>query len=246
MRVMIEALRAFSGKVDSDFPQKMRLTKDAGARQNRIVVALSLAFLIAAAGAANAQDKGTLTPKPLPPLANPDDPKTPAKELFGRRPTPAPISAVTHMPVPAAAVSAAANIAARIMGKPSLASADAKPESRTIGFYAKGCLAGGVALNCSVNARLLEAGWSDVYVHPAATDDGAAVGLALYGWIETLGNSRQPVRLFSPFLGRSYNLDETSAAAHPEPAATRVKPLFDVVTPDVATAVAQLRAAPGA
>ena len=34
---------------------------------------------------ATAQDKGTLNPKPLPPLANPDDPKTPAKELFGRK-----------------------------------------------------------------------------------------------------------------------------------------------------------------
>lgn len=31
-----------------------------------------------------AQDKGTLTPKPLPPLAHPEDPKLPAKELFGR------------------------------------------------------------------------------------------------------------------------------------------------------------------
>ncbi len=38
---------------------------------------------------AQAQDAGTLNPKPLPPLANPDDPALPAKELFGRRPTPA-------------------------------------------------------------------------------------------------------------------------------------------------------------
>lgn len=36
-----------------------------------------------------AQDKGTLNPKPLPPLANPNDPKTPAKELFGRAAVPA-------------------------------------------------------------------------------------------------------------------------------------------------------------
>ena len=33
---------------------------------------------------ARAQDKGTLDPQPLPPLAHPDDPKTPAKQLFGR------------------------------------------------------------------------------------------------------------------------------------------------------------------
>jgi penicillin-insensitive murein endopeptidase len=38
---------------------------------------------------AMAQDKGTLDPQPLPALANPNDPKTPAKQLFGRRATPA-------------------------------------------------------------------------------------------------------------------------------------------------------------
>src|ERR1700727_675506 len=33
---------------------------------------------------------GTLHPVPLPPLANPDSPSTPAKDLFGRKPTPFP------------------------------------------------------------------------------------------------------------------------------------------------------------
>jgi penicillin-insensitive murein endopeptidase len=40
-----------------------------------------------------AQDKGTLAPEPLPPLARPDAPTTPAKELFGRRATPANLQA---------------------------------------------------------------------------------------------------------------------------------------------------------
>src|ERR1700745_879725 len=39
---------------------------------------------------ANAQDLGTLNPTPLPPLANPDLPKTLAKELFARKATPLP------------------------------------------------------------------------------------------------------------------------------------------------------------
>ena len=54
-----------------------------------------LALALAAAGAAQAQDRGTLTPKPLPPLANPDDPATPAKALFGRvaRPSAGPAQA---------------------------------------------------------------------------------------------------------------------------------------------------------
>ena len=74
------------------------------------VATLLLAAAFAVVDPASAQDKGSVNPQPLPPLAKPDDPATPAKELFGRRTTPA-------------------NLAAR-----------------TIGFYAKGCLAGGMAL----------------------------------------------------------------------------------------------------
>jgi penicillin-insensitive murein endopeptidase len=44
---------------------------------------------IVSASAALAQDKGTVNPKPLPPLANPNDPKLGAKELFARRYLPA-------------------------------------------------------------------------------------------------------------------------------------------------------------
>jgi len=45
-------------------------------------------LLVAAATAAAAQDKGAIEPHALPPLAHPDDPKMPAKELFGRKPAP--------------------------------------------------------------------------------------------------------------------------------------------------------------
>ena len=47
-----------------------------------------IVLLLAAAGGARAQDKGTLEPHALPPLAHPDDPKTPAKQLFGRKVAP--------------------------------------------------------------------------------------------------------------------------------------------------------------
>jgi len=53
----------------------------------------ALAATLGLGGAASAQDKGTVDPKPLPPLANPDDPKTPAKDLFGRKTTPANLQA---------------------------------------------------------------------------------------------------------------------------------------------------------
>jgi penicillin-insensitive murein DD-endopeptidase len=49
----------------------------------------ALAFAGALALPARGQDPGTLDPQPLPPLAHPEDPKTPAKELFGRKTTPA-------------------------------------------------------------------------------------------------------------------------------------------------------------
>ena len=54
-----------------------------------ILTLLLTAATIVGATAALAQDKGSVNPKPLPPLANPDDPKLGAKELFGRKVLPA-------------------------------------------------------------------------------------------------------------------------------------------------------------
>lgn len=53
------------------------------------LAALSLAaFTMLGATGASAQDKGTLSPRPLPPLANPQDPRAPAKQVFGRETEP--------------------------------------------------------------------------------------------------------------------------------------------------------------
>ena len=46
------------------------------------------ALMSASTLASHAQDLGTLNPKPLPPLANPSDPKNSAKAAFGRKTTP--------------------------------------------------------------------------------------------------------------------------------------------------------------
>src|SRR5690348_14069491 len=54
-----------------------------------ILILLLIATATAGASAARAQDKGTLNPQPLPPLAHPNDPKIGAKELFGRKVLPA-------------------------------------------------------------------------------------------------------------------------------------------------------------
>ena len=51
----------------------------------RPLISFLLLFALLHGGAALAQDKGSVTPKPLPPLANPNDPKLGAKELFARK-----------------------------------------------------------------------------------------------------------------------------------------------------------------
>ncbi len=63
------------------------------ARQTIATFFAALSVAVIATASAIAQDKGTLNPKPLPPLANPNDPNTPAKELFGRKAEPAPLAA---------------------------------------------------------------------------------------------------------------------------------------------------------
>lgn len=58
---------------------------------NPRLILIPLITVMAAVNAASAwaQDKGAVHPKPLPPLANPNDPKVAAKELFGRKVLPA-------------------------------------------------------------------------------------------------------------------------------------------------------------
>src|SRR6202051_562790 len=53
-----------------------------------ILLPLAIATVVSAS-AALAQDKGNVDPRPLPPLANPNDPKLGARELFGRKVLPA-------------------------------------------------------------------------------------------------------------------------------------------------------------
>ena len=53
------------------------------------------------------------------------------------------------------------------------------------------CLAGGVALNCVSNGRLLREGpFDDIWIQPAAGDAGGALGAALTGWYEYFDKPR--------------------------------------------------------
>ena len=55
------------------------------------------------------------------------------------------------------------------------------------------CMAGGVALNCVANGRLLREGpFESIWIQPAAGDAGGAAGAALGVWFEHLNNQRKP------------------------------------------------------
>ncbi|MGA6972601.1 MAG: carbamoyltransferase N-terminal domain-containing protein, partial [Candidatus Binatus sp.] len=72
-------------------------------------------------------------------------------------------------------------------------------------------LAGGVALNCSANGKLTRSGlFDEIYVQPAAGDDGAALGAALHraSLAGEIRNKRFPV----PLLGPSHPASEVDAA----------------------------------
>lgn len=75
------------------------------------------------------------------------------------------------------------------------------------------CLAGGVALNCVANGKLLRSGiFDDLWIQPAAGDAGGALGAALYVWHEYLNNSREADGKCDfqkgSFLGPEYSADE--------------------------------------
>jgi carbamoyltransferase len=74
------------------------------------------------------------------------------------------------------------------------------------------CIAGGVALNCVANGRVArEAGFENVWIQPAAGDDGIAIGCAFYGWLELLKQQRGFV-MEHAYIGRSYSDADVDAA----------------------------------
>ena len=77
------------------------------------------------------------------------------------------------------------------------------------------CLAGGVALNCVANGRILREGPFDrIWIQPAAGDAGAALGVAQFIWHQLLDNPREPVETDSQrgsLLGPEFNNEEIRA-----------------------------------
>jgi len=78
------------------------------------------------------------------------------------------------------------------------------------------CLAGGVALNCVGNGRVLREGpFEEIWIQPAAGDAGGALGVALALWHRYLDNPRQVEegrdRMQAAYLGPAYSRDQVLA-----------------------------------
>ena len=73
-------------------------------------------------------------------------------------------------------------------------------------------LAGGVALNCVANGRILQEGeFDNLWIQPAAGDAGGALGVALFIWHQLLNNPRRPDSNDSQqgsFLGPCFTSEE--------------------------------------
>jgi carbamoyltransferase len=75
------------------------------------------------------------------------------------------------------------------------------------------CLAGGVALNCVANGRILREGlFENLWIQPAAGDAGGALGAALLVWYQYLENQRnadgEKDSQHGSYLGPEFSRDE--------------------------------------
>jgi len=78
------------------------------------------------------------------------------------------------------------------------------------------CMAGGVALNCVANGRILREGiFDNIWIQPAAGDAGGALGAALFVWHQVLENPRTVDGVkdsqHGSYLGPEYSRDEIRA-----------------------------------
>ncbi len=97
--------------------------------------------------------------------------------------------------------------------------------------------AGGVALNAVANRRILrESKFENLYVQPAAGDNGVAVGCAYYGWLAVLRRERRQHDGSSAF-GRRYTSSEVTQAL-----ALRAERIEVVKAPDMVETTASMLA----
>ncbi len=104
------------------------------------------------------------------------------------------------------------------------------------------CLAGGVALNCVANGRILrETQFEDIWIQPAAGDAGGALGAALSVWHRYLGRDRKNDTgydtQFGSYLGPSFSaqtvekfLVKNKYPYHQLDSATRARTIAELIS----------------
>lgn len=74
------------------------------------------------------------------------------------------------------------------------------------------CIAGGVGLNCTVNGKIINTTpFKNVFIQPAASDEGCTLGNALYGW-HVLSKKSKRFIMKNAYLGRDYSKTEINQA----------------------------------
>lgn len=75
------------------------------------------------------------------------------------------------------------------------------------------CMAGGIALNCVANGKIHDAGiFDDIFVQPAASDAGTAMGSAALLWFQRTGQMQ--ISFDSMYLGTAYGNEEIEQQLH--------------------------------
>jgi carbamoyltransferase len=104
------------------------------------------------------------------------------------------------------------------------------------------CLAGGVALNCVANSKIIDAGiFEDVWVQPAAGDARGALGAALAAWHMYFGEPRakkSPDAMRGAYLGPEYSDMEAIKQLRPFRASFKAHTDFAELSKHVATLIA--------
>jgi carbamoyltransferase len=99
-------------------------------------------------------------------------------------------------------------------------------------------MAGGVALNCVANGKLLRSGlFKDIWIQPASGDAGGALGAALAGWHISLDKPRLPVQgdmMKGALLGPEYTDKEIRKIARRFQAPFHLSDDFDALCQEVA------------
>ncbi len=105
------------------------------------------------------------------------------------------------------------------------------------------CMAGGVALNCVANGKLLRSGiFKDIYIQPAAGDAGGALGAAVaahYLYFQEERSPQSPDAMAGSYLGPDYSDKEIASMSRKVKAVFKRYEAFDDLATEVASRIAE-------